>query len=344
MWRSDYCARVEGAFNWALAGGSPGFFDRAVEMARHIQDLDAVHLPPDHPRGPRALARKVARQRPISQPMAPEWKAWHGLTITSGLDHSVHGGFWQRSSAYQAGEGLIANWWLTGDPDSRDAGLANADYLLCDDWGFKMMSARVQTRPLWILTRAWEATGDRKYLAGVQRYLRFLADEVLDWRRGAYINPPTRNYATIEAGLDSDLGVHLFEYYRLTGDVLAARMVVALAEAVYCESMLPQPEALGDFLFFPRYARISWYFPQMAWLFCCAYDLTEEADYLRAARAAFDRYLLGPYYQVYGNWGWLEPRLGHWLERFADVETAPYTVTSMVTEPDPAHYAHAFRD
>jgi hypothetical protein len=342
-WRSDYCDRIDGAFDWALASGEPVWFERAVETARHIQDIDAVHLPPGHPRGPEAVAQpSPGKSDPMRQPMEEQWEAWDGLVVTSGTDHSVHGGFWRRSSAYQAGEGFFANWWLTGDPDSYAAGIANANYLLRDDWGFKMMSARVQTRPVWVLMRAYEQTGETKYLDGARRYWGFLADTTLDWRRGAYVVPPTRNYATIEATLGSDLGGHLYEFYRLTGDLRAAQMVVAIAEAVISESMLPQPEGLGDFAFFPRYARSSWYYPQMAWLFCCAYDLTGDREYLRAARAAFDRYLLCPYYQTYGNWGWLDPILAAYFDRFADVKTEPYVVNDMVTTPDPTNYGYEF--
>jgi len=318
-WRSDYCDRVEGAFNWALAGGSPQWFERAVEIARHVQDVDTIHLPPD----------------------CPLWKQRNGATISWGVDHSVHGGQYAINPAYQAGQALLANWWLTGDPDSLQDGLANAEYIMRNDPGYRTkrwLSPRVQTRPFWILLRAWEATGRAKYLARARKYLRLIADEFMDSHRGGYIRGVYRNWTGISAGLDSEQAAHIYEYYRLTGDLLAAQVVVARAESVYCESMLPQPQALGDFIFYPRYGRNSWYFPQMSWLFCMAYDLTGDRRFLRAARAAFDRYLLCPYYQEPGNWGWLEPELGAWFDEFADVQTEPYHVTSMVTEPDPAHF------
>ena len=108
--------------------------------------------------------------------------------------------------------------------------------------------------------------------------------------------------------------------------------------------MLPQPEGLGSFLFYVRYSRNAWYYTQMAMLFYMAYDLTEDARFLRAGRAAFARYLLcvnengAPMYQPFNNFGWLDPEFGGWLREFQGVPTQPFTITSQTPDPDPANY------
>jgi hypothetical protein len=137
---------------------------------------------------------------------------------------------------------------------------------------------------------------------------------------------------------------NVYEYYRLTGDVDAARLVVAMADSVYTESMLPQEEAIGSFLFYVRYGRNARYYTQMAMLFYMAYDLTEDVRFLRAGRAAFERYLISvtergePFYQGVGNFGWLDPEFGGWRQEFQGVPTRLFVITGQTPRPDPANY------
>ena len=199
------------------------------------------------------------------------------------------------------------------------------------------------------LLRAWEATGDTKYRDGAKRYLdlKYQTEKVIDWRRGAYIQPTYENWRCVSSGLDSMYGHDIYEYYRLTGDIEAAQMVVAIADSVYAESMLPQEEGLGSFLFYVRYSRQSWYYTQMAMLFRdreLSYDLTGDLKFLRAGRAAFERYVLcaggdgKPMYQPFHNFGWLDPEFGGWLEHFKHVRTDPFNITSETPVPDPSNY------
>jgi hypothetical protein len=229
---------------------------------------------------------------------------------------------------------------LTGDPDSREAAIANADYIIRSKAGVGAVEARSQARPMLTLLRAWQTTSDQKYLEGAKRYfdLKSQTDHIIDWRRGTYIQPIYANYRCVSAGLDSMYAHNIYEYYRLTGDVDAARLVVAVADSVYAESMLPQKEGIGSFLFYVRYDRGSWYYTQMAMLFYMAYDLTGDVRFLRAGRAAFDRYLFAPSYQNWANFGWLDPEFGGWLLEFKDIPTEPFHVTSQTPDPDPANY------
>ena len=275
----------------------------------------------------------------------PDWEGWHGVTCALGTDHSVHNAAAQWP-AFQIGESLILHHWMTGDEDSLDAGLANADYILRSHAGWRSASARNQARPMLTLLRAWQATGDDRYREGAERYLdlEWQTEHVVDWRRGAYIQPTYQNWRCVSAGLDSMYGHDVYEYYRLTGDVDAAQMVVAMADSVYAESMLPQEEGIGSFLFYVRYSRSSWYYTQMALLFHMAYDLTEDIRFLRAGRAAFERYLLctdgngKPWYQPFHNFGWLGPEYGGWVRQLSEVETEPVNITGQTPDPDPANF------
>jgi len=317
QWLNGYWAMVQGALNCGLASADQRWIERSFEIARHIADVDAVHIPPGH----------------------PDWNEWHGLTCALGSDHSVHNGG-AKWAAFQIGESLLLHYWMTGDPDSLDAGIANADYLIRNNVGLGSASARCQARPMLTLLRAWQATGDAKYRDAAQKYLnlRYQIEHVIDWRRGAYIQPTYQNWRCVSAGLNSMYAQNIYDYYRLTGDLEAAQMVVAVADSVYAESMLPQEEGIGSFLFYVRYSRGAWYYTEMAILFHMAYDLTGDVRFLRAGRAAFERYLLGTYYQPFHNFGWLDPEFGGWQQRFKDTPTEPFEITSEIPDPDPANY------
>jgi hypothetical protein len=324
QWLNGYWAFVQGPLNWGLASGDPRWLQRGFEIARHLADVDTVHIPLGH----------------------PDWHDWDGVTCALGPDHSVHNNG-VRWPAFQQGESLILHYWMTGDPDSLAAGVANADSILRSKAGLGSSEARSQARPMLTLLRVWQATGDRRYLEGARQYLHldYQIAHVLDWRRGAYIQPTYENWRCISAGLDSMYAHNIYEYYRLTGDPDAAQLVVAIADSVYAESMLPQEEAIGSFLFYVRYDRGSWYYTQMAMLFFMAYDLTEDRRFLRAGRAAFERYLRcvnaagQPQYQPVHNFGWLDPEFGGWIQEFRHIPTAPFRITGQTPVPDPANYA-----
>jgi len=317
QWFNGYWAAVQGPLNWGLAGGDLNWLRRSHVSARHIADVDCAHIAPDH----------------------PDWPRWHGCTIAMGYDHSVLGGN-ARWPAFQIGESLILDHWMTGDPDSREAGLANADYLIRNPEGAGSTSARCQARPMLTLLRAYQATSDPKYLEAARTYLAldYQLRHVIRWRRGAYIQPTYQNWRVITAGLSSMYAANVYEYYRLTGDLDAAQLVVAIADAVYAEAMLPQEDALGSFIFYVRYSRSAWYYVQMATLFHMAYDLTYDLRFLRAARAAFERYLLGEQYQTPNNFGWLDPEYGGWYEEYKHVATEPFHITRETPDPDPANF------
>jgi len=323
QWRNGYWAMIQGSLNWGLASGDQRWLERSFEISRHIADIDTVYITPGH----------------------PDWEPWNGVTCALGKDHSVHGGnaLW---SAFQIGESLVLHYWITGDPDSLDAAVSNADYLIRSGSGVGSTEARSQARPMLTLMRVWQATGQQKYREAANRYmnLKFQTENVIDWRRGAYIQPTYNNWRCVSAGLNSMYGINIYEYYRLTGDPDAAQLVVAIADSVYAESMLPQEEAIGSFLFYVRYSRNAWYYTQMAFLFHMAYDLTEDIRFLRAGRAAFERYKLcqhengDPMYQPYDNFGWLDPEFGGWQMKFRDIITKPLHITGQTPIPDPAAY------
>jgi len=323
QWRNGYWAMIQGALNWGLASGDRRWLERGFEIARHIADVDTVHLSPEH----------------------PDWNQWHGVICALGFDHSVHGGH-AKWPAFQIGESLILHYWVTGDPDSLDAAVSNADYLIRSQSGLGSTEARSQARPMLTLLRVWQTTGNQKYRQAANRYidLKFQTENVIDWRRGAYIQPTYNNWRCISAGLDSMYGINVYEYYRLTGNLNAAQLVVAIADSVYAESMLPQEEGIGSFLFYVRYSRNSWYYTQMALLFHIAYDLTDDIRFLRAGRAAFERYRLcqyengNPMYQPYDNFGWLDPEFGGWKLEFSDITTESFHITGQTPIPDPAAY------
>ena len=323
QWLNGYWAMIQGGVAWGFAGANPRWLERAHEVARHVADVDSVHLRADD----------------------PDFGRYGGITCSLCSDHSTHGGpaLW---SAFEAGDQLLLDAWITGDRDSLADGLANADYLVRSGNGIGSNGVRDQTRPLLVLLRAWETTREPRYLDAARRYVDLDAMRAmrLDFRRGGYVQETYKNWWVVTGGLDAMYASAVDEYYRSTGDERAAQLEVAIADSVYAEEMLPQEEALGSFVFYPRYDRGPRYFPQIALLFHIAFDLTLDPRFLRAARAGFARYLLAkgpdgtPGYQPVGNFGWLDPELGAWMIELRDVPTEPFTVLGQTPEPDPAAF------
>jgi len=111
MWRNGYYARILGAIHWGVASGDQRWLERSFEMARHIADVDTVHIRPGH----------------------ADWAECDGMTCALGEDHSQSQ--WQRalglrSMATTNSSALL----LTGcDPDSRTDAMAGAGLLVAAD-------------------------------------------------------------------------------------------------------------------------------------------------------------------------------------------------------------------
>jgi hypothetical protein len=321
QWLNGYWSMIEGPLVWGFAGANPRWLQRSHEVARHVADVDTVHLRRDD----------------------PDFTNIDGMTCAIGRDHSVHGSA-EAWAAFQAGDQLLLDGWVTGDRDSLADGLANAELLVRTGIGVGSTSVREQTRPIGVLLRAWQTTRDERYLAAARRYIDLDGDrsKLVDFRRGAYLTPVYKNWWVVSAGLDSMYALAVDQYYRSTGDERAAQLEVAIADSVYAEAMLPQEEALGSFIFYPRYSRSAYYYAQIALLFHVAYDLTLDARFLRAGRAAFARYSLpstSDGYQPVSNFGALDPELGAWMLEHRDVKTDPFTIHGEIPDPDPAQFA-----
>lgn len=334
VWSNGYWENVQGPLHWALGYGNLAWRERAIDNARHISQVGSLRLLPSQ---------------------AGEPDANHGAITVLQQDQAARLN-WSRNendfawSAFQVGQSLIVDHWLTGDPESRSAALNNADFLIrrklpgiTHDVSNEPRNA---ARPMLTLLRAWETTRNEEYRAAAQAYLdNFSAapDSECDYRRGAQILDVT-NYTTVTSGLSAMYAMNAYDYYRETGYDHAARIVLAIADAVYAEAMPAyptHPETLGDIIFYSRYARTEHYFPQIAILFYQAYDLSRDPRFLAAARATADRYtrfcsdpVLGHGCQTWYNFGWLDPYLGGWMREYPSPESQ---VTRASQFPDPVN-------
>ena len=133
---------------------------------------------------------------------------------------------------------LFDHWNMTGDPDGLRLGRANADFIMGDERmrsGTDGNSARAQGWPLMAMVRAWQETGDQRYMDHA-KHIVDVAIGYMEDRRGAYLQ---------RHGLDSHKGVMPFmtgvlctglrQYHFWTGDRRAAVALVQNAEAMVAE-------------------------------------------------------------------------------------------------------------
>lgn len=286
-WCNNYYERMLGLWaEWITSGDRP-WFDRAVDVCRHVMDVSVIHG--DIP-----------------------GKDWKGAMHGPGEDHVP--GPWCPNLRT---EGLAWFAHLTGEPEAQEAVADVADFCMRSHAGMKSPSVRDHAGPLDAIYSAFELMGEPKYIDDESaRVAQALA--AMDTRRGAWLETHgSRVYKGNVPWMMAQLARPLYLWYRATGDLQAAEALVGMADSIVCENTdWDTPGAVSGYSHNPHYPPSSNYDLIVLPVIFTAYELTQDPFFLDAAKAQWERLTAAKTFDSPLNCFWNTPWLMNCLKRY----------------------------
>jgi len=213
-WRNMYQEMDYGSYILALLADRRDWFDYAEAYQRHFMDIDICHYHSD----PAYIG------------------ASHGISPhhTGHAPHALNAPL----------AGLFILYYLTGDPDAREAAVGIADWIYAMNVGLGAGSGRAVGWPLRSLMIAYENTYNEKYLMAGRQLAEF-GLSVLRPRRQFFSEPPaTWQYRGGVPIMNSILVAGLIHYWRVTRDEHVGRACVNIAYDMAYDWMSPTEPGL----------------------------------------------------------------------------------------------------
>ena len=289
-WCNNYYERMLNLWSEWVMSGDRAWHTLAFDECRHIMDVAIVHSEIPN-------------------------RDWLGAMHGPGTNHVE--GPWNPDLRTA---GLFFYQKLTGDPDAREAFMGVADFCVRTHAGMNSGSIRDHAGPFDAICTAYQETGDVKYLdEGAARVASALKQ--MDLRRGVW---PEEHGSKVYRGnvpwMAAQLARPLYLWYRATGDVQAAQVLVGLAESVVCENTdWDQPGVVSGYSHNPRYAVTASYDLLIIPMILAAYELTEDPFFLDAAKAQWERWTRETAFDSPLNCYWNTPWLVWYLKQYSTI-------------------------
>ncbi len=283
-WSNNYYERMLGLWSEWFMSGDRAWFDRALDVCRHLLDVSVTHSDvPGHDwrgglRGP--------GENHVSAP-------WNPTQRTAGLE------------LYHK---------LTGDPAARDAYLGVAEFVRRTGAGLGGSSVRQHAGPFEAIVTAYWDTRDALWRDVARKHLAD-ARAAMDLRRGVW--PDTHGSQVYRGNvpwMDAQIARPMYWWYRMSGDLDAATALVAMADSIVCEnSDWETPGAVYGYSHNPHFDMTAVYDPLILPVIFAAHELTGDAFFLNAAIAQWERWKASDTFDSVFNTYWNVPWLMHYL-------------------------------
>lgn len=293
-WCNNYYERMLGLWSEWFMSGDRAWYDRAFDVCRHIMDVAIIHSEvPD--------------------------KDWLGAMHGPGKNHVA--GPWS-PNLRTAGLALMSN--LTGEIESEEAYVGVADYCMRVKSGLNSPSIRDHAGPFDAVCTAYQMTASVDYIDDASARAEAVVKH-MDMRRGVWAEEHgSKVYRGNVPWMAAQLARPLYLWYRATGDVEAAQAIVGLAESVICENTdWDQPGVVSGYSHNPRYGVTANYDLIILPMIFAAYELTEDAFFLDAAKAQWGRWKQAKVFDSPLNCYWNTPWLVWYLKHYGIVESEP---------------------
>jgi len=214
--------------------------------------------------------------------------------------------------------GAINAWRFSGDPDFRETALGVAESAVrarrCMG---DCHSIRDHAGVLYCLTSAYDETRNPKFLQAAREVVED-ASRHIDPRRGAYIEVHgSVEYKGNVPWMAAQLIESLYLYYRQSGDIEAATLLVGLAESVLTENTTRGvPGDVYGYSHNPKFDKSLGYNVLIAPAVLYAYELTDDPFYLEHARAMYATILKTGNINSIRNVFWNSPTLLYMLRLY----------------------------
>jgi len=285
-WCNNYYERMLGLWSEWFISGDRAWFDLASDVCRHIMDVAVVHSEvPGHD--------------------------WLGAVHGPGDNHVA--GPWNPTMRIA---GLAAFHKLTGDHEALQNALDAAQFCVREKRGLDSPSVRDHAGPFDAICTAYDETGGIELLdEGAARVEAAL--QRIDIRRGVWAETHgSMVYRGNIPWMVAQLARPLYLWYRHTGDVKAAQVLVGLAESIICENTdWEAPGHVYGYSHNPHFKITAAYDLLIVPVIFAAYELTEDPFFLEAARRQWERWQQSGQFDSPLNCHWNTPWLVHYLKK-----------------------------
>jgi len=261
LWCHNDRGRAANALQLHFASGRGEWQDYFEQVMHHNLDIDTIHCSPAHPE-------------------------WVGALRGFGPYHTTNPPAAHIGSNCQD---QYLHHFFTGEPDSREEAELAARWIARQS-GNQDRSARYEGWPLAQMSIAYTWTGNDDFLRAAGEFLHF-AELYTHPRRGGYDEVHgSFSHRGIVPFMTGYLGYGLIRYHQATGDERAAKLLIALSEAVADEAS----DGQGGYRYSPdpRLSEPHGYPPALniGGMLAYSYRLTGDAWFAREAHLCYNRH------------------------------------------------------
>ena len=292
-WRNGYYDVRQGFAAAYLISGSREWADALDRTVRHYLDVDMIHWNDDRPEFV-GLPHGYGDNHTTMDP-------WNPITRANGVFAAAH--VWANTEYYRDALQMARQVAKTG----RAIGAG---------------SVRDHAGVMMTLATAYRETGDTLFTSAGKKLIEDIANNRVDLRRGTYPEVHGNwNYRGNVPWMVAQLMEPLYIYYRETGDLQAASLMVGMADSILAENQTRGvPGDIHGYSHNPHFRKNSGYHVLIAPCLFYAYDLTGDETFKEAAIAAWEQTVREGTINSVLNCFWNTPALVHYLRHLDTAE------------------------
>jgi hypothetical protein len=285
-WRNGYYDLRQGFIAAYLLTGNRDWADALERAVQHHVDVDVIHSSTGHP-------------------------DWVGLPHGYGENHTSMDPW----NPIVRLNGVLVAAQIWGNERCYDAAMRMAKVIVDTGRGIGASSVRDHAGIMMSLATAYRETRDRTIKEAADRLVKDIIENRLEPRRGTYPEVHGNwNYRGNVPWMVAQLIEPLYLYYRESGNLDAAKMVVGMAESILCENQKRGvPGDIYGYSHNPHFAKTSGYHVLIAPCLFYAYELTGDETFLEAGWAAWEQTVREETYNDVQNCFWNTPTLSFYL-------------------------------
>ena len=286
-WRNGYYDVRQGFVAAYLLTGRRDWVDALERAVQHYVDVDVIHSSTGHPDWV-GLPHGYGENHTSMDP-------WNPITRLNGILEAAH---------------------LWGDRSFHEAAIRMASAIVDTERGVGAVSVRDHAGIMMSLAAAYRETRDSAVKEAADKLVSDILHHRIEPRRGCYSEVHGNwNYRGNVPWMVVQLVEPLYLYYRESGNLDAAKMVVGLADSILCENQVRGvPGDIHGYSHNPHYKKNSGYHVLIAPSLFYAYELTGKEEFLEAGWAAWEQTVREDTINDVQNCLWNAPTLSYYLQ------------------------------